>query len=75
MVSLYQDILLEGIQGLAQTPLLEFRVQLNDYYPLIQKPYVVGPVLEEIMERLIQQYVDAGFYIRGTQYVSLLLSW
>jgi len=71
LVSLYQDIFIEGIEGLPQTPLLEFRVKLNDYSPLIQKPYVVGPVLEEIMKRLIQQYVDAGFYIRGTsQYVS-----
>ena len=68
LVSLYQDM---GIEGLPQTPLLEFRVELNDYSPLIQNPYVVGPVLEEIMKRLIQQYVDAGFYIRGTsQYVS-----
>ena len=71
LVGLYQDIFTKGIEGLPQTPLLEFRVELNDYSPLIQKPYVVGPVLEEIMKRLIQQYVDAGFYIRGTsQYVS-----
>ena len=71
LVSLYQDIFIEGIEELPQTPLLEFRVELNDYSPLIQKPYVVGPVLEEIMKRRIQQYVDAGFYIRGTsQYVS-----
>ena len=58
-------------KGLPQTPLLEFPVELNDYFPLIQKSYVVGSVLEEIMKRLILQYVDAGFYIRGTsQYVS-----
>jgi hypothetical protein len=38
---------------------------------LIQKPYVVWPVLEEIIKRVIQQYVDAGFYIQGaSQYVS-----
>ena len=71
LVSLYQDIFIEGIERLRQTPLLEFRVQLNDYSPLIQKPYVVRPVLEEIMKRLLQQYVDAGFYTRGSsQYVS-----
>jgi len=71
LVSLFQDIFIEGIEGLPQTPLLEFRVELNEYSPLSQKPYVVWPVLEEIMKSLIQQYIDAGFYIRGTsQYVS-----
>ena len=65
-LSLYQDTFIEEIEGLPQTPLLEFHVELSDYSPLIQKHYVVGPVLEEIMKRLIQQYVDAGFYIRGT---------
>jgi hypothetical protein len=71
LVSLYQTVFIDGIEGLPQTPLLEFRVELNDYSPLIQKPYVVGLFLEETMKRLIQQYVDAGFYIRGTsQYVS-----
>jgi hypothetical protein len=43
LVSLYQDIFIEGTGGLPQTPLLEFRVELNDYSPLIQKTYVVGP--------------------------------
>jgi len=76
LVSLYQDVLIEEIEGLPQTPLLEFRVELHDYSPLIQKPYVVRPVLEEILKRLIQRYADAGFYIRGTsQYFFLLLSW
>jgi hypothetical protein len=60
-VSLYQDIFIEEVEELPQTPLLEFRIELNDYSPLIQKPYVVGPVLEEIIKRLIQQYVDAEF--------------
>ena len=68
MVRLYQDIFIEG---LPQTALLEFRVKLNDYSPLIQKPYVAGSVLEEIMKRLIKQYVDPGFYLsRTVQYVS-----
>jgi hypothetical protein len=71
LVNLYQDIFIEGIEGLPQTRLLEIRVELNDYSPLIRKRYEVGPVVEEIMKRLIQHYVDAGFYIRGTfQYVS-----
>jgi len=30
LVSLYQDIFIKGIEGLPQTPLLEFRVELND---------------------------------------------
>ena len=30
LVSLYQDISIEGIEGLPQTPLLEFRVELNE---------------------------------------------
>ena len=76
LVSLYQDVFLEAIEGLPQTPLLEFRVELNDYSPLIQKLYVVVLVLEDIMKRLIQHCVDAGFYIWGTfQYFLLLLSW
>jgi hypothetical protein len=75
LVSLYQDVFIEGIEGLPQTPLHEFRVELNDYSPLIPKPYAVVPILEEIMKRLIQQYVDAGCYIRETsQYVFLLLT-
>jgi hypothetical protein len=50
---------------------LEFRVELNDFTPLIQKPSIVGRVLGEIMKRLIQRYVHAGFYIRRTShYVS-----
>ena len=71
LISLYQNIFIEEIEGLPRTPQLEFRVDLNDYSSLIQKPDVVGPVLEEIIKRLIQQYVDSGFYIRGTsRYVS-----
>jgi len=63
--------LCQSLSGLPQTPVLELREELNDYSPLIQKPYVVMPVLEEIMKRLIQQYVDTGFHIRGTsQYAS-----
>jgi len=54
LVSLYQDIFI--------VKLLFSNLGLNDYSPLIQKPYVVGPVLEEIMKRFIQQYFDAGFY-------------
>ena len=54
LVSLSQDILIEEINGLPQTPLLEFQVELNDYSPLTHKLYVVGPVLEEILKRLIQ---------------------
>jgi len=75
LVNLYQNIFIEGIEGLPQTPLLKILIELNDYSPLIQKTYVVGPVLEETMKRFIQQYDDAGFYIRGTtQHVFLLLS-
>jgi len=44
LVSLYQNIFIERIEGLPQTPLLKFREELNYYSPLIQKPYVVGPV-------------------------------
>jgi hypothetical protein len=32
LVSLYQEIFIEGIERLHQTPLLEFRVELNDYF-------------------------------------------
>jgi len=76
LVSLNHGIFIKGIEGLPQTPLLEFRVELNDYSPLIQKLYVVVLVLEDIMKRLIQHCVDAGFYIWGTfQYFLLVLSW
>jgi len=50
LLSIYQDIFKEGIEGVLQTPLLEFRVEPNDYSPLIGKPYVVCPVLEEVMK-------------------------
>ena len=47
-----------------QSPLLEYKIELYDDSPLKSKPYVPGPILEEIARRLIQEYVDSGFYLR-----------
>ena len=63
VVSLYWDIFRERIEEVPRAPLLALRVELNHYSPLIQKPCVVGRVLEEIMTRLIQQYMLMLFSI------------
>jgi hypothetical protein len=70
-VSLFSDVFIEGIKGLPQTPPLEYKIELNDTSPSKSKPYNLGPILEEIARRQIQEYMDAGFYVRGeSEYAS-----
>ena len=56
---------------LPQSFLLEYKIELKNASPLKSKPYNLGPILEEIARRQIQEYMHAGFYVRDeTEYVS-----
>ena len=54
-VSVFSDVSIEGIQGLPQTPLLRYKIELNGTSPLKIKPHNLGPILEEIARRQIQE--------------------
>jgi hypothetical protein len=70
-VSLFSDVSIEGIKDLTQTPLLQYKIELNDTSPLKSKHYNLGRILEEIARSQIQEYIDAGFNVRGeSEYVS-----
>jgi len=51
--------------------LLENEIEVYDDSPLKSKPYILGPILEDIARRLNHEYVDSGSYVKGeSEYVS-----
>ena len=67
----FSDVFIEGIKSSPQTLLLEYKIDLNDTSPLKSNPHNLGPILEEIAGRQIQEYMNVGFYVRSeSKYMS-----